>query len=139
MNMSAPIKWLLPVILASVSGGCLNTSPVADTRRFFVIESGPTSFEQTTIADIGHRLGLKPILLPAYLRDHRIVIRQSSTEVAYSEMVRWGEPITLGLQRVIRGNLDDALEDVLVVKAPWRRGEVDFEVSVRFQSCEVNS
>jgi len=138
MNTSAPIKWVLPVMLAGVLGGCLNTSPVADNRRFFVIEPGPSSFEQTAVTNIDHRLGIKPILVPAYLRDYRIVVRQSSTEIGYSETVRWGEPISLGLLRVIRGSLDTALEDVLVAGAPWQRGDVDFEVSIRFQRCEVD-
>jgi len=126
-------------MLAGVLGGCLNTSPVADNRRFFVIEPGPSSFEQTTVTDIGHKLGIKPIVVPAYLRDYRIVVRQSSTEIGYSEIVRWGEPIGLGLLRVIRGSLDTALEDALVVGAPWQRGDVDFDVSIRFQRCEVDT
>lgn len=139
MNTYVPHKWLLPVILAGALGGCLNTSPVADTRRFFVVEPGPSSYEQTTVTDIDHRLGIKPILVPAYLRDYRIVVRKSNTEIGYSETVRWGEPITLGLQRVIRDRLDTALEDVLVTRAPWQRGDVDFEVSIRFHRCEVDT
>jgi uncharacterized lipoprotein YmbA len=139
MNLSAPIKWTLPVMLAGALGGCLNTSPVTDSRRFFVLEPGPASYRSILAEAADTIVGLKPIMVPAYLRDTRIVVRQSETEIDYSEVIRWGEPLGLGLERVIRGNLDAALEDSIVIQAPWRREGVGYQVNVRFHRCEVDT
>jgi len=139
MNTSAPIKWLLPVMLTGALGGCLNTSPVTDTRQFFVIESGPSPDSQIAAADIDHIVGLLPIQVPSYLRDNRIVVRKSETEITYSEVVRWGEPLGSGLQRVIRSDVDIAIGNIEVIASPWQRGDADFELIVRFHQCEVDS
>lgn len=139
MNLSVLIKWTLPVMLAGALGGCLNTSPVTDSRRFFVLEPGPASNKSISAEATGTIVGLKPIMVPAYLRDTRIVVRQSETEIGYSEVIRWGEPLDLGLGRVIRGHLDAALEDSIVIEAPWRREGVGYQVNIRFHRCEVDT
>ena len=139
MNKSAPIKWILPVMLAGALGGCLNTSPVADSRQFYVLESGPASYETISIEEVDSIVGLKPIRLPAYLRDPRVVVRKSETEIGQSEVFRWGEPLGLGLQRVIRSNLDAALVDSVVIQAPWRREGVGYQINIRFNRCEVDT
>lgn len=132
-------KSLIPLLFAGVLGGCLNTTPATDSRRFFVIEPGPSPQREDSSLDVVAVVGIMPVIIPAYLRDNRIVVRQSATEIRYSEMIRWGEPLGQGLMRAMRSNLDGALEDCLVIQAPWSRGEVDFEVSIRFRACEIDT
>jgi uncharacterized lipoprotein YmbA len=139
MNKSVPIKWILPAMLAGALGGCLNTRPSADSRQFYVLESGPASDKALSIEEVDSIVGLKPVRLPAYLRDPRIVVRKSQTEISHSEVIRWGEPLDLGLQRVICSNLDAALEDSVVIKAPWRREGVGYQINIRFNRCEVDT
>jgi uncharacterized lipoprotein YmbA len=131
------LKSLVSFLIAGALGGCLNTSPVGDSRRFFVIEPGPVPQAQDSARDVVAVVGIKPVILPAYLRDKRIVVRSSATEIEYSETIRWGEPLDQGLMRATRSILDGTLENGLVILAPWSRGDVNFEVSIRFRACEV--
>ena len=133
------LKSLIPVLLAGALGGCLNTSPVADSRRFFVIEPGLSSQGPGSTQEPVAVVGIKPVILPAYLRDNRIVVRKSANEIKYSETIRWGEPLDQGLMRAMRSNLDGALKNCLVIQAPWSLGDVDFEVSIRFRTCELDA
>ena len=133
------LKILIPGLFAGALGGCLNTSPVSDSRRFFVIEPGLPSELQDSTRDVVAVVGIKPIILPAYLKDNRIVVRKSATEIKYSETIQWGEPLGQGLMRTTRTNLDGALKDCRVIQAPWSRGDVNFEISIRFRACEVDA
>jgi hypothetical protein len=97
-----PRVFLLVSLLAAAAGaGCsLLPAPKPDPTRFFVlaVEPGASAMARGAVA-------LRPVELPAYLRQPALVVRRGGNEVTFREAARWGEPLEQGLARVVGENL----------------------------------
>jgi len=115
--MNSRVFLLLALLVAGAAGaGCsLLPAPKPDPTRFFVLaaEPGEAAPARGTVA-------LRPVEVPAYLRQPALVVRRGGHEVTLREAARWGEPLEQGLARVLGENL----RRLGVAPAP-RGGEAD--------------
>jgi uncharacterized protein len=131
---------LLPSILFLT--GCSILAPLPDTSHFFTL--APLA-DATTPANQGETgtsstilLGLGPIKLPPYLDRHEIAMRLSPTQVSYSTVDRWAEPLNVSVSRVLLQNLSYLLGTERIVMYPWSNAaKVDYQVEVELLNFEV--
>ncbi|PAW80857.1 MAG: hypothetical protein B9S27_05250 [Opitutia bacterium Tous-C8FEB] len=98
-----PRVFLLVSLLAAAAAGAgcsLLPAPKPDPTRFFLLaaEPGEAAPARGTVA-------LRPVEVPAYLRQPALVVRRGGNEVTFREAARWGEPLEQGFARVLGENL----------------------------------
>jgi uncharacterized lipoprotein YmbA len=94
-----PRAFLLASLLAAAAAGpgcSLVPAPKPDPTRFFVLTA-----DLAEAAPVRGMVALRPIEVPAYLRQPALVVRQGDNEVKFREVARWGEPLEQGLARVL--------------------------------------
>jgi len=129
-------------LLSAVSGlvllsGCsLLPEPKPDPTRFYVLSTstdggGPAAAGAPSVH-------LKPIDLANYLRARPLIVRRGNNEIEFREFARWGEPLELGIGRVLREELLARGAASAVSAAGVRRdaAPVDFQLAVRVLACE---
>ncbi|MFM9092793.1 MAG: membrane integrity-associated transporter subunit PqiC [Verrucomicrobiota bacterium] len=98
-----PRAFLVVALLAAAAAGAgcsLLPAPKPDPTRFFVLAAEPGE-----AAPARGSVVLRPVEVPAYLRQPALVVRRGGHEVAFREAARWGEPLEQGLARVLGENL----------------------------------
>lgn len=120
---------------------CSILGPLPDTSHFFVLAplSGATTPPTGgTDSSATMLLGLGPIKLPPYLDRHEIANRLSPTQVTYSEVDRWAEPLSVSVSRVLLQNLSMLLGTERIVMYPWSNAaQVTYQIEVELLSFEV--
>ena len=127
---------LISVLLLAVTSGCsLLPEPQTDPTKYYVLST-------STAGMIGHNsapvVNLREVELASYLRGRPLIVRRGDNEIEFREFSRWGEPLELGIARVLRDELV-ARGAASAVRGAGGRREVsvnDFTVSVRLLSCE---
>lgn len=118
------------VVAAGAGAGCtLVPEARPDPSRHYVLAAaaGPVAPARATLL-------LRPVEIPAYLRQPALVVRRGEHEVALREAARWGEPLEQGLARVLGENLRRlGLEPAAAAGA--RAGDLP-ALSVRVLACE---
>ena len=118
--------------------GCISV-PIpkaeADATRYYVLSSEGGRSAVQTDAPIVY---LRPIEVATYLNSRPLVVRRGDHEIEFKEFARWGEPLELGIARVVREGLlgSGAVSKVLTSGARGRSGETTFELNVRVLACE---
>ncbi len=129
-------------LLSSISGlltlsGC-NILPEAqaDPTRFFVL-STPAVAPLGSPAK-GPTVHLRPVELASYIKAKPIIVRRGDNEIEFREYARWGEPLELGIGRVLREELlaRGAARAVLISGLRAFNVDYDYELSVRVLACE---
>ncbi|MBI4323705.1 MAG: membrane integrity-associated transporter subunit PqiC [Chloroflexi bacterium] len=83
------------------------------------------------------RVGLKAIVLPAYLRTKLMAARMQNNEVVFAEFNRWAEALDQGISRIITENLGTLPNVESVVAYPHHGNDaVDYEVAIHVLACE---
>jgi len=115
--MNSRVFLLVALLVAAAAGAScsLLPAPKPDPTRFFVLaaENGEAAPARGTVA-------LRPVEVPAYLRQPALVVRRGGHEVSLRQTARWGEPLEQGLARVLGENLRR-----LGVTLAHRGGEAD--------------
>jgi len=126
--MRARRKATLVAVLAAVlAAGCLKRSKVA---RTYVLDPTPEAAAAMTEAPLAV-VGVERVSVPDWLDRPQITVRATSGEVVTDEFSRWGEPLPLGVQRVVAESLARLLPDRRVVAAPFApRDRVDQHVEI---------
>lgn len=123
---------------ALLLGGCsLLPQAQTDPTRFFVLSA-------TTAAPIAPPAGrtpvvhLRPVELASYIKAKPIIVRRGGNEIEFREYARWGEPLELGIGRVLREDLVARGAAGAVLAAGLRAVEVDYDYTlvVRVLACE---
>ena len=86
----------------------------------------------------GPAVHLRPIELASYIKSKPMIVRRGDNEIEFREYARWGEPLELGIGRVLHEELlaCGAAGEVL---APGLRAfgvTYDYELTVRVLACE---
>jgi len=134
--MSAARRRL--AIVGLLLSGCMSLGPRPDSSKFFTLTPlagdgrGGAAAEEASA-----RVGLGPIVLPAYLDRTELVRRVGANEVRLAASDRWAEPLPDAVARVLQQNLTLLLGSERVVVYPWPPGtridtRVDLEV-LRFE------
>jgi hypothetical protein len=102
-------------------GACTLLAPTKDVSRFYVLSPSAGGGGETGIAcDVGDdRLGVGPVMLPAYLNRSQLARRVREYEISYSEADRWAEDLEENIGRVIAANLSRLCDAGYVPVYPW--------------------
>ena len=83
---------------------------------------------------------VKEVRLPQYLQDKRLVSRPSDDTVVFRENDRWGEPLEMGISRVLGQNLSFLLNTLEYGVYPQRRKfEYFSEIELTIERFEMVS
>lgn len=126
-------------LLASLvfAAGCSIPIPqaTADPTRFYVLTSATPAVETAGARPLVH---LRDVEVATYLRSRPMVVRRGDHEVEFREYARWGEPLELGLSRVLREELLARGAAAAVLTPGLRQAGVayDYELKVRVLAAE---
>jgi hypothetical protein len=129
-------------LLSSVAGlllfaGC-NLLPEAQTdpTRFYVLSAATPAMADPALK--GPVVHLRPVELASYIKAKPMIVRRGDNEIEFREYARWGEPLELGVARVLREELlaRGAAGTVLASGLRAFNVEYDYELSVRVLACE---
>ena len=127
---------LLGFLLLALTGGCsLLPEPQTDPTKYYVLSTANTGVVAQDGAPV---VNLREVELASYLRGRPLVVRRGDNEIEFREFSRWGEPLELGVARLLRDELV-ARGAASAVRGAGGRREFsgnDYTVSVRLLSCE---
>jgi len=98
----------LPALLAAGAGflltaGCqILPEAQSDPTRFYVLSSVGSGAAPTSGAPV---VQLRPVEVAGYLRARAMVVRRGGNEIEFREFARWGEPLEVGVARLLREEL----------------------------------
>jgi uncharacterized protein len=134
-----PIQFLfvvLGVLVMAGMGGCsLLPEAQTDPTKYYVLSTELAGAAAQAGGPIVH---LREVELASYLRGRPMVVRRSDNEIEFREFSRWGEPLELGIARVLRDELVARGAASAVPGAGGRRdfSGHDYTLNVRVLSCE---
>ncbi|MFT3830767.1 MAG: PqiC family protein [Opitutaceae bacterium] len=144
--MKPPVVSRLPR-LALLSGlafalgaaGCTSMFQAKpDLTRFYLL-SAPAVARQPADSPKARTatIGICRVELPAYLRTPAVILRPGGTEMRAATDARWGEPLDLGIARVLRETLQaqPGVRSVIVYPAP-QVSPPAYELAVHVLACE---
>ena len=118
--------------------GC-NLLPQAqsDPTRFYVL-STPAAAAAFGAEGKAPAIHLRPVELASYIKSKPMIVRRGDNEIEFREYARWGEPLELGIGRVLREELLARGAAGAVLAAGMRAFNVDYdyELTVRVLACE---
>jgi len=119
-----------------LAAGCSLLAPLPSRSRFLTLtplpeaHAGPAEAPRRD-AGSGILYGLGPVKLVAYLDRNEVATRMSPTEVRYSPVDRWAEPLPAAITSVMLQNLSALLETDRIVAYPWLGAvKIDYQVEV---------
>jgi len=127
----------LPASVAGVlalAGCSLFPQAQNDPTHFYVL-SAPAA---GATAPKGPAVHLRPVELASYIKAKPMIVRRGENEIEFREYARWGEPLELGIGRVLREELlaRGAAGSVLAAGLRAFNVDYDYELSVRVLACE---
>jgi hypothetical protein len=116
------------------AAGC-SILPVAqpDPTRYYVLSPVANA---TPSAEASPTIVLRPVELASYLRSRPMLVRRGGNEIEFREYARWGEPLELGITRVLREELLAKGPAVVLGGARASSAHHDLELNVRVLACE---
>lgn len=140
MNARAPSCLpFLSSVTALVIGafglsGCSLPKAEADPTRFYVLSTDATRAAAQPDALAVH---LRDIELASYLRTRPLIVRRGENEIEFRDFALWGEPLEMGIARVLREELlARGAASTVTSNARRERGNHDLELSIRVLACE---
>jgi uncharacterized lipoprotein YmbA len=131
------LTLLSGAITACVLTSCAFLQPRADPTKFYVLAAPNASWQPAAAEEpVRYKIGLRSIVMPAYLRTKLMVVRTGANEIHFAEFDRWAEPLDEGISRVMKAALraDDNME-ILGLNS---HGDdtLDYEVTIGVAACE---
>ena len=126
---------LSALVIGTISGCSVLPEAQADPTKYFVLSSEMAGAAPQAEAPVVH---LRDVELASYLRGRPLVVRRGENEIEFREFSRWGEPLELGVARVLRDELVARGAASAVRGAGGRRdfSGHDYTLSVRVIACE---
>jgi len=125
--------------LALVLGGCISVSS-SPTPRFYVLrvaEDHQTSKKNNILSNV--LIGIGPVKIPEYQDRSQIVTQDKEKMLKFSEFDRWGEPLDLGVARLIREDLTALLPGAKFTLYPWNPSiPVKYRVVIEIVQLDSN-
>ena len=107
------------VCLALVLSGCISV-PNSPTPRFYALQAvdeNQVSKKINIASDV--LIGVGPVKIPKYQDMPQIVTQDKEKMLKFAQFDRWGEPLDLGMTRLIRENLAVMLPEAKFTLYPW--------------------
>jgi len=131
------MKWYrvtMPVCALLLSA-CFNTTPVRDPARRF-IPCPDSSRNILPVAGVG-AAGIRSVVLPAYLDSSKIAIRSGGTELVFSDINLWSEPLQTSVTRILAEGMRLRIGSAKVDVFPYKPGVMrEVEIRVEFDRFE---
>jgi uncharacterized lipoprotein YmbA len=115
--------------------GCSLPQPQPDPTRFYVLSTDAARAAAQPSAPV---VQMREVELASYLRTRPVIVRRGENEIEFREFALWGEPLDLGIARVVREELlaRGAAGAVLASTARRSQDKADMELSIRVLACE---
>src|SRR5687767_2302612 len=123
------------ICLLATAGCSLLPEAQSDPTRFYVLSTAATGAVPQANAPA---IYLREVELADYLRARPVIVRRGDNEIEFREFARWGEPLELGIGRVLREELV-ARGAASGVRSPGTRREhvnYDYNLAVRILAAE---
>jgi len=107
------------VFLSLFLSGCISVSN-SPTPRFYMLQAvdgNKVSKKINTAPDVV--IGVGPVKIPEYQDRPQIVTQDKEKMLKFAQFDRWGEPLDLGMTRLIRENLAVMLPEAKFTLYPW--------------------
>lgn len=125
--------------VAILLAGCSIPLPQAeaDPTRYYVLSASSVPAVGVG-ATSGPTIHLRQVELANYVRVRPMIVRRGDNEIQFREFARWGEPLELGIGRVLREELlaRGAAGSVLAPGLRAATTNYDYELTVRVLACE---
>jgi uncharacterized lipoprotein YmbA len=123
--------------LLSIAGCNLVPEAQTDPTRFYVL-STPAVASAVEAGTKAPAIHLRPVELASYIKSKPMIVRRGDNEIEFREYARWGEPLELGIGRVLREELLARGAAGAVLAAGMRAVDVDYDyqLTVRVLACE---
>jgi uncharacterized protein len=132
LRLLSSIGCLLTILVALP--GCSLPKPQSDPTRFFVLS---TEAAQTAPQPKAPTVHLREVELSNYLRARPLIVRRGANEIEFREFALWGEPLEMGIARVLREELlARGAASAVTSTARRERGNHDLNLSMRVLACE---
>lgn len=123
--------------------GCFTSCLIPETNHFvpdyFLLTSRATDSNKSANTN-ELSFYIKEVRLPQYLQDKRLVSRPTDDTIVFRENVRWGEPLEMGISRVLGQNLSALLNTLEYGVYPQRRKfEYFSEIELTIERFEMIS
>jgi len=116
---------------------CMNTRPVKDRARFYLIAPSAGSVETVQGSP---SIGVRDVELPGYLSSSKVAVRQNESQIVYKSFELWSEPLGESATRTLAGRLAARIGRDKVDVFPWTNGvKRDVELLVQFDHFEGTS
>jgi hypothetical protein len=123
------------VCLLAVTG-CSLPQAQPDPTRFYVLSTDAIRSAAARLdAPVLH---MRAVELASYLRTRPVIVRRGENEIEFREFALWGEPLEMGIARVLREELLARGAVSAVVSSPARREQAnaDLVLFLRVLACE---
>jgi uncharacterized lipoprotein YmbA len=133
----SPVTCLLSTVACLLLTSCSLPQAQPDPTRFYVL-STPAIAAPVTPAANAPIIRLRPVELASYIKAKPMIVRRSENEVEFREFARWGEPLELGIARVLREELIARGAAGAVLAGGLRAADTgyNYELAVRILACE---
>lgn len=135
------LRPLIVTPIIAVLASCSSIlAPVPNPNQFFALAPLPREQRaETKRDDLGATTyALGPITLPAYLDRDALVTRVSATQLKYSHVDYWAEPLKDGFTSVLSQNLSTLLGSSRILAYPWKNGSpFDYQIVVEVLRFET--
>lgn len=114
-----PCLGFMGICLSLIVSGCVSI-PTSPTPRFYMLQAvneNQVSKKINLLPDV--IIGVDPVKIPEYLDRPQIVTNDKNKMLQFAQFDRWGEPIDLGLARLIREDLTVMVPKSKLTLYPW--------------------
>ncbi len=135
---TCPIRiGLLSAVTGLLLTACSLPQAQPDPTRFYVLSTSAVSTPVTPAAN-APVIHLRPIELASYIKAKPLIVRRGDNEIEFREFARWGEPLELGIARVLREELLARGVASAVLAGGLRAVDTtyNYELVVRVMACE---
>jgi uncharacterized lipoprotein YmbA len=128
---------LLSSVTCLLLSACSLPQAQPDPTRFYIL-STPVVAAPVAPAATAPVIHLRAIELASYIKAKPIIVRRGDNEIEFREFARWGEPLELGIARVLREELLARGVASAVLAGGLRAVDTtyNYELVVRILACE---
>jgi uncharacterized lipoprotein YmbA len=125
-------SWMMVCMLAL--SGCALPKAESDPTRFYVLSTDAT---RSTAQPNTPVLQMRDVDLAGYLRTRPLIVRRGENEIEFREFALWGEPLDVGIARVLREELlARGVVSAVLSSSRREQGNPDVSLSLRILACE---
>lgn len=115
----------------------LPTAQTDLTRYYLLTAARPQPEAETGVPLKRWVVGVRAVQIAPYLQTKSFIVRSHGNEAAFLDFTRWGEPLDLGIARVLAENLQSLKNVARVAVPPFHADEQrDFEILLHVAACE---